>query len=330
MTQSAVSELAPDERKFLELVAPIGLDWLTTRVEFRQRHGHKSYAGLGEVIPLEPSAALSDSTLEFVMYDDHRALDLPPEYLWAYFMPHDNARQNHHDIEAQLNSRLGRPAIDDASNCIQRVWRFGVFSVRLSTFPPEIQPSELSRPGSNPYLDQNPRIRIAAKVSLHSEYALVYPDARLATAANAFNGSFWKPARFPCCVLASTARDGQISRYPRRRETLRNPGVLSNLINPVQLVAWKDSVATRLGLSAKRDSYLFEWRPTSHIVLVHLQPARGPGGYSLYFAPDDRSMLHQDAILLLDGELGGSLPTTANQLAETWQIPVRHMTVLDD
>ncbi len=79
MPQPSLDELTPAERRFLDLLAPIGLDWLTTRAEFRQRHGHKLYAGLGEVIPLPLSTAFSAAPLEFAMHNDHRVLDLPPE-----------------------------------------------------------------------------------------------------------------------------------------------------------------------------------------------------------------------------------------------------------
>ncbi len=245
-------------------------------------------------------------------------------------MPHDDARQNHHEIEAQLESRLGPAVIDDVSNCIGRVWRFGVFAIRISTFPPEIQPHEFSRPGSNPYHDQNPKIQIASTVSLHREYAQVYPDTRLAAGAATFKTNFWKPARSSACVLASATRDGLLSRHPHRRETRRNPGILADLIKPEQLVAWKDPATNRLGLSAKRDSYLFERGPAAHLVLMRLQPARGPGGYSLHFAPDDRAALYHDTIHLIEDGFGGSLTTTVNQLAETWQIPIRHESGLDD
>ena len=106
---------------------------------------------------------------------------LPPEYVFASFMPHTNARENHREIERQLRERLGRPIADDVSNCIVRRWTFGVFSVELHTFPPEKQDPRLP----NLLHQAEPRFITAASVSIKTEYADVLPDGSLDAVAEA-------------------------------------------------------------------------------------------------------------------------------------------------
>src|SRR5687768_5922370 len=95
-------ELTADEQRFLERMAPIGLDWLTTRSEFAARHGVTSYYGWADVVALPPSSALTATPLQFMLHADERVMDLVPESLWADYMPNDDARANHGAMAAEL------------------------------------------------------------------------------------------------------------------------------------------------------------------------------------------------------------------------------------
>ena len=63
-------ELGADEKKLLELLSPLGLDWVTTCGEFAQRLGVTRYFDWRDVVALPPSTALSDAPLTFCMYAD--------------------------------------------------------------------------------------------------------------------------------------------------------------------------------------------------------------------------------------------------------------------
>ena len=54
--------MTPDERRF-DLIAPTGLDWLTTRADFARRHGVTDYYRFENVVALPPSSVLSDAPL---------------------------------------------------------------------------------------------------------------------------------------------------------------------------------------------------------------------------------------------------------------------------
>jgi hypothetical protein len=314
----------------LDLVAPLGVDWLTTRNEYRQRHGVSSYYGWRDVIALPPSSAVSRAPLTFVMYADDEVIDLCPEYLWANYMPHDDARENHRDIEQQLSAHFGEPAIEDVSNCLQRRWSFGVFKLELHTFPPELQISAFSRPGSNPLLDNNPRLCIASSISLHSVYAHAYPDASLSSLAAWLMDPALRTGRVS--ELAGGATQGRPGRHCLRRYTRRNPGELARVVPESALIAWRDDANQRFGLSAQRESLVFSQTNSARLVLTHIKPARGPGGSSLALelllspAPTGSGQ----RIGLLDDSANSAPELAAPRLAEIWQLQLIHEEGYDD
>lgn len=317
------------ELRFLQLVAPVGVDWLTTRDDFRSRFGVSSYHGWQDVIALPPSTALTRSPLAFVMYADDHVIDLPPEYLWADYMPHEDARENHRDLEQQLAATFGEPVNTDTSNCISRLWSFGVFQIKLHTFPPELQGP--LRPGANPLLDKNPRLRLSSSVSLHSSYACVYPDDSLSWLATWLSDPHARPSR--CCELVIRATNGRPGHSPLRRYTRRNPGALTRVVSDEAIIAWRDDTTHRLGLTAQRESIAFPSGRASRLVLTHLQPARGPGGFSLSLeiSPSSTpSLLPGASIGILDGRDNASLTLTATQLSQTWQLPLSHEQGFDE
>src|SRR6185436_7871529 len=111
---------------------------------------------------------LSDDALVFWAHCFPDVMDLPSEYWFAEYFPHDDARANHAAIEGQITARLGAPVVGDVSNCLVRVWRAGVFRVEVHTFPPELQTTLKT---TNSLHAQEPRLAIASSVSIHSDYA---------------------------------------------------------------------------------------------------------------------------------------------------------------
>lgn len=319
--QPITSEVTPAERRFLNLIAPLGVDWLTTRDEYRQRHGVSSYYGWQDVIALPPSSAVSRSPLTFVMYADPSVLDLCPEYLWADYMPHDDARENHRDIEQQLAEHFGEPTQEDVSNCLQRHWSFGVFQLKLHTFPPELQSPALS--SSNPLLEKNPRLRIASSISLHSSYAHAYPDASLSGVASWLTDPVAHKGR--ARLLACRATHGRATSHAQRRYTRRNPGTLVEKVAESALFAWRDDANQRLGITAQRESVIFASAQAAGLILTHLRPARGPGGFSLALdttAATKNPQRSGKRVTILDDPGDASLELAASQLSEIWQLPL--------
>lgn len=316
--QPLPEQLTAEERWFLERVAPMGLDFLTTRQQYQERLGVSSYHGWQDVIALPESRVLSASPLRFVMYADEAVLDLPPEYLTADFMPHDDARANHRDVEQQLSAVLGAPEVLDVSNCLQRRWTFGVFCVELHTFPPELQ-----SPSKNTLHEKNPRLAISSSIAIKSEFALPYPDGSLDEVALAIGaGSSWAvPLDWPATA------PGWPHRHASRRYTRRSPRSMTESVSPARLVGWRDA-SGRLGISGALRSLVFEPGVAAGLHLVTLEPERGPGGLQLEveLVQSPAAGARLGPVMLFDDFVTATgnraLPAAAEQLAGSWRLPL--------
>ncbi|WP_088287945.1 hypothetical protein [Kineosporia sp. A_224] len=259
-------QLSDSERRFLERVAPLGLDFLTSRQRYFELFGVRSYHGWRDVIALPEASALSRTPLSFVMYADEQVMDLAPEYLWADYLAHDDARSNHRDMVEQLSLALGPPLVCDVSNCLQCRWDFGVFRVELHTFPPELQ-----QPSNNVLHEQNPRLALCAAVSIHSALAFPYPDGSLEPVADAvrLGGGM---------VLDVAVGHWGSELGASRRYARRSPRSLAGAVGPGRLLAWRDDANRRLGVSAGARSLVFERAEVAALALRRFQGDRGPGG----------------------------------------------------
>jgi hypothetical protein len=324
-------ELTSDERRFLDLLAPTGLDWLATRADFAARHGISRYYDRDDVVALPASSAISEASLTWHMYAWPHLMDLPPEYLFASFMPYDHARKNHREIEGQLAARLGRPITTDSSNSIGRRWTFGIFSVDLNTWPPEMQPRAVLR--SNVLHEREPRLVTASSVSFKTDYAHVYPDGSLDGVATQVDAA------------GRGGRAGTVLMLPpldshfRNRETTsirhsrRNPCALARALRAGEAIAWVDEPGGRIGLSMPSQSLVFERTPPSALVLVRVEPARGSGGSLLYFRPRPPATSLGERGLDIELRGGGrmdSLDGTADRLSRFWNLPIVFESALDD
>jgi hypothetical protein len=309
-----VDAMAPDDAEFLARLAPSGIDWRATRIELVQRLGARRYRSTWDAVALPEMTALSDDPLVFWAQCFPETMDLPPEYWFAEYFPHDDARANHAAIERQLTARLGKPVHRDTSNCLVRVWRAGVFRVEVHTFPPEAQPLETT----NVLHAQEPRLAIASSVSIESDYAFVFPDASLAPIA----ARIGTPA-----VLDVEPKHLRVdSQFLPRRETRRNPEALVRAMPASRAIAWQDP--DRVGLSTKAVSLVVE-RPAGASVLLDRQIAgRGPAGSTLSVR---RRLGEADvATSLLHGDDEGSLDAIAERLASFWGMALQSRTVSSD
>jgi hypothetical protein len=321
--------MTKEELFFLAKVAPLGLDWLTTRETYRQRFGVRRYADWADVIELPPSSALSETPLQFRMYADQRAMDLPPEYLFDHFVPYDDARKNFRIIEGQLRETLGPPVVDDTSNALGRQWSFGVFGVSLTVWPPEMQRSERGR---NTLLEKNPRLATAASLSIRSAYAFARPDASMQSLVALIHDARARGVGDRVLFLNPIAVRSLRPPLPRR-ETRRNPGALASVLSPDDLVAWRDESGATLGLSRTRESLVLRGTPKRCLILVRLAPARGPGGSVLLFQSDEPrnpARPYDERTTLLEGGAPDALDPTAARLSALWGLELREEEGFDD
>ena len=274
--------MTPEEQFFLARVAPI--DWRATRWELADQFGVTRYHAWADVVTLPPSFC----GLPFSMYA--KPADLPPEYLFADFVAHDDARANHAEMEARLVAALGPATVADTANCLRRTWSFGVFGAALHTFPPELQDP---RSGRNTLIANEPRLALSASVSLSSAYAWVYPDESLAG------------------VGENTI---QIKGRPvwGRGDTRRNPASL----RVRGLVAWRDG--ERVGISDARDS--LGLARSGCLVLVHVRAGRS--------AAQSFAEFHGNIVLADAGE--NELDEEAPRIARLWGVPLEERTVAGD
>jgi len=294
-------ELTADERRFLALVSPLGLDWLTSRADYAARFGVTRPYDWQDVIELPPRAALSDTALSFAMYAS--PAELVPEYLFARFDGRHDARANHAALEAQLSARLGAASVLDVSNCLVRRWSFGVFTVEQHTFPPELQGTLRLH---NPLLLAHPELERSSSVSLKSDTAFPYPDGSLLGVASLRGTS----------AALEIVLDAQTIATLDGRRTRRNPRALDAVLAPATMLAWQD--AARSGVSVRGRTELFA-RGAS-VELAHILPARGPGGTSVAVG----------STTILRSVDPASLDRAARQLATSWGAALRECELLDD
>lgn len=315
------AEVPPDdparEQYFLDRVAPLGLDWRTTRAEFRNSYGVTSYYGWKDVVPLPDSAVLTDVPLKYYFYWEDHSSDLPPDYLFADYMPEESLRQNFSRAERALAGRLGLGERKDTSNCLTRRWQFGVFSVELLGWPPELQ-----RPMKNSLYEANPVLHRRASIIIRSDLPLVYPDDSLLV----LSGEQPQPDGL------KTLRHGRpMNPRPAGRFGRRNPAELSAVLPPNETLVWCDG--PRIGFSAKHGSIVVQRTPGTALVLNRIQAARGSGGSDLSICwkePDDmRAAPFVRTVVFSDGAIDG-LDAESERLAGFLEIPRFEEQSIDD
>lgn len=277
MYEPLPTQLTSDEKRFLQLVAPMGLDWLATRTEFAARYGVTRYYDWADAVALPYTTALTATPLQFRMYaNEHVAqvMDLPPEYVWAIYMEHDDARANHREMERQLQARLGVAEVKDVSNCIMREWHFGIFRVALLTWPPDLRHTDM---GTNALHEREPRLAIASTISLSTPYACVYPDGSLACIAERIAA-----ARLGASTDArvDSAKGWHIARHSRRY-TRRNPHALSSVLRDGEVALWRDDMGKRFGATATGTSLVFERTPQTKLVLGRIDNHHAPDSFAV-------------------------------------------------
>ena len=129
---------------------PIELDWGVAGYRVVPFRLGQPFAGLGDLwkIPVNRDVEL----------------DMPPCWYKHEFHPTEYARTNHDQAEAQLKAVLGEGAKGDAVNVYERHWKLGFFTVRVTTWP-----RELNSRGHNVFAGKNPFLWISANVTIEPE-----------------------------------------------------------------------------------------------------------------------------------------------------------------
>jgi hypothetical protein len=237
-------------------------------------------------------------------------LALAPEYLFADFFPTNDARRNHALLEPQLVARLGAPRATDSSNTLSREWRFGVFRLVLTTFPPELQDARLT----NSLHQKEPRLAFNAGVSLHADYCRPYPDARLRRVLE-LSGHASR-------ALAPAAGNAELRLVGSRRDTLRNPAALVRAMPDESLLVWRDDAVGRLGVSNREQSLVAGRAELSSLVLFSISE-RGRQRAELTASYMDG----RRALALLSASGPRPLDAAARDVSELWQLPLEERDV---
>ncbi len=306
MNDAASSELLPEERRFLEIVSPLGLDWRTTRGELETRFGVSRPYNWIDVIALPPKRAISEEPLQFSVQLRKEWSHLPPEYASANFIGEDDSLKNFTRLETQLMKTFGEGIRRDVSNCVERHWRFGVFAVALYAWMIERRDFR-----SNRLLRENPELQHQALVTLSSDYALVFPDTALEALAGGAIPLI--PVDTPGVTALTDASIEFTRRNPRR--------VIESLAGAA---AWRDDTAKRFGVSNTETSVVLPL-DISGAALVHrkVEAGRGPGGSSL-----EVRLGSTGAGVLSHPDIKG-LDTLAPSLSKFWGLPCSVETDID-
>jgi hypothetical protein len=283
-------QLDPAESRFLELVAPMGLDWRTTRAEFEARHGRTPYRSR-TTIALPPTRSLSDTPLVFRMYTDW-GMDLPPEHLFADCQPGP-------DLERQLAACLGPPLSSDTAASGLHRWLFGVFCIELRA-----------------------KLISTSSVSLRSTHVLPFPDASLDPLAQLLPRAPGEDVGHAFSFADAPEHTLDFSLQGISPRVRRHPRSLAGRISKGWLAAWKDDARGRIGISAPEASLVFERRSDPSLLLAHVLPAKGPGYATLTL----RATSPQANDTVLFGADPDDLNTIAERITRLWDLPLAHDT----
>jgi hypothetical protein len=318
-------ELLPEEQKFLSILAPSKLDWKTSRAQFQARYGTSSYHGWADVVALPPTRAISKTPLVFYMYWNNQSNDLPPEYLFADYMPNKDARRNHSEIEAELQATLGEGERVDTTNCLTRRWKFGIFQVELLTWPPELQAHS-----NNTLLDKNPDLAFRSSVAIKSELANISPSKELLFLVDLINGKEIKDIRF-------SRLGSKIYKFPsfhHLHNTHRNSTQLISAMRGTWPMAWKNKITNQIGLTGVDRSLIItlDNGPT-RIINYKIAPARGSGGSELMLQqgiPESPLVSYKYRTKLLTSNELDAMDDVSEIISKVWEIECVVEHALDD
>lgn len=325
-TPEYLDELLPEERHFLKLVAPLGLDWRTSRGKFAARYGITTTPGCIDTILLPPSTALSREPLQFAVHYRAKWADIPPEYATADYLPANDVHENFRSLECQLQEKLGEGRRDDVSNALGRVWNFGIFQIKLHGWPPELQHAGLR----NILHEQNPNLAFKAQVTILSKYSRIFPDPSLNAVADAMvaggtsTGISVMNISFPNISVSSLASIPYSVRNSRKlRESITAP------------IVWNDHKGRRFGVSSAETSLVFP-RDVPDTILVNykLHPARGSGGSELAVqlgvATENLREYELRTNIFSNYKAIEGVTDLAETLSRFWSLPVLVVEGLDD
>ncbi len=256
VTGSDHTEGAPNT--LLALLQPLGLDWHTTREEFRKLHGlSKSETG-GEIVRFPPASLITQTPLTFAINWNKFLASCPPDYIFAHFPAQAALEETHRRALAELQEKLGPGADCENDNTLIQKWRFGLLEAALYTWLPSRH--------SPPLTGFDPKTAII----ISSELAFIHADTsldfliELHQRANPDEILLFPAGSFFCSNTLYTRVHSE-----HLKQHLPKDGCF----------AWK--FGNRIGFSTADRSVVVERSASTGLILTDIKPSRGPGGASI-------------------------------------------------
>ncbi|MCB0322905.1 MAG: hypothetical protein KDD69_05005 [Bdellovibrionales bacterium] len=289
---------------------PLGLDWVTPLEELENRFGGEKREDGSTIISLPPFHGLSKEPLVFKLYSNPGKAKYPPDSAWAHYEDAHDAATTFENFERQLMQRLGEGARKDYPNNLVRQWRAGPFKIELSALTSVTS-------GSGPQTKEASSIPCrSVKILLDVSHVNPYPRGDLDWIVESLNGSESTPHAIATRVPLS---ENAITSLMRSRCAFRNTDRFKGLLDPNEIIVWKNAALGILGISHAHDSIIAKGDATGVLRLVKLRPGdRGNGGSQLSVAWDGIEGVAKRSLALLWHSAFDTLEAPAARIADIW------------
>jgi len=299
----------------LALLDAVAIPWTASRAELMDRHGVRRDPWYDDdIVLLETPQPLVPGLMRPIGFRPvpRFAPWLPPVYLSGYVHQSGDPHRNLDMTAAALSTWLGPGRPSGVSNTRGWRWQEGLSIIELTCWPPELQPPGLQ----NRAHEREPRLAVACHLTICTGYRPpVTPEEQAGL------DGFEEIGRLAETGLRIAGNDAP----EYALEFIRDPG------------ADAGRFAGRVGLS--RGHLIFGWDeltvvPIEQVLrfeLLHLTPARGPGGAFLYVHCATAIPAWPEKRLVMAGGLDlDRTEALAAKLARTTGKPVERSTAPDD
>ena len=221
-------------------------------------------------------------------------LDLPPTSYKHEFHPSTDACGNFDQALVQLTPLFGPGQAGEATNVYEHHWRVGFFTVRVTTWP-----AELNRNSHNVFQGKNPYLWLSANISIAPDFPFIEPTT----------AETMRPL-FETNVCQSLV-------YARRNLTPASPTTLAGLSTTAFLIRSQDHTV-RVPLDE-----------IQKVNLLRLTPGRYSGSSTLSLETLFLGT-HNVNVAIANGPQTGSLDATAQRLARALGKPLSVEEYSDD
>ncbi len=314
-------KLLPElEQNFLERLAPIGLDWITTIRALRESNSVVLNKQGVETILLPPTTALTDDPLVFqvVWFPDNA--DSPATYARAHFNQYGDTRENFNRLESQLKARFGEAKHFDSASSLNRAWEIGVFKIQLDAWPQDMKPEWQKNSEVNNALDYATVI-----VTLSSGFTHIFPDPEALWIVDALGDAESKEYQF----AKFNFQDKGIHLQLTQTERFRTPKKFLEVFSPGEVVYWKSiRDPLQVGFASAHYHQKFKLTQESRLLLLKLLASRGPESSELRLCSSMRAGDWGNGILV--GNSLQSLDEIASEISSFWGLPLTSETTDND